>query len=155
MRALRHRAAALLLLLPLVLGGCGGQDRPYAVEDVRALLDAGVFSGEMEAVDQGVLPLLYGVDEATIVDCKGYLALNASVSADEVAVLVLTDEAAAQTAQEALQARVESQLETCRSYCPQAVPSLEAAVVDRVGNTVLLAVGDPETLPGAVAALGK
>lgn len=177
------RTAALLLALlvgALSLGGCAAPadradpapspspaadtqaptDAPedneaegYSVQDVQTLLDAGVFSGEMAPLEAEVIPLLYGLDDSAVTDCAAYLAANTAQSADEVAVLVLADDQAAQEAQAACLQRVADQLKTCRDYAPAAVPSLEAAVVERRGNTVLLAVGDPETLPQAVAAL--
>lgn len=125
----------------------------FSTQDVQTLLDAGVFSGEMAPLEAEVIPLLYGLDDSAVTDCAAYLAANTAQSADEVAVLVLADDQAAQEAQEACLQRVADQLKTCRDYAPAAVPSLEAAVVERRGNTVLLAVGDPETLPQAVAAL--
>lgn len=131
----------------------GGEAEGYSVQDVQTLLDAGVFSGEMAPLEAEVIPLLYGLDDSAVTDCAAYLAANTAQSADEVAVLVLADDQAAQEAQAACLQRVADQLKTCRDYAPAAVPSLEAAVVERRGNTVLLAVGDPETLPQAVAAL--
>ena len=176
----RRNVALLALAGSLLLGGCaapGGEqaqpsstpgiqeaphDAPtpeiseaqgYSADDIQTLLDAGVFSGEMEALDADLIPLLYGIDPATVIHCAGYIALNTAQSADEVAVLTLTDEASAQAAQEACQQRVADQLKTCQTYAPAAVPSLEAAVVECWGSTVLLAVGDPETLPQAAADL--
>ena len=35
-------------------------------------------------------------------------------------------------------------------YAPAAIPHLEAAVIRRAGSTVLLAVGDPSGVAGAV-----
>ncbi len=177
------RTAALLLALlvgALSLGGCaapagradpspspspavdiqtptaapeGDAAEGYSTQDVQTLLDAGVFSGEMAPLEAEVIPLLYGLDDSAVTDCAAYLAANTTQSADEVAVLVLADDQAAQEAQAACLQRVADQLKTCRDYAPAAVPSLEAAVVERRGNTVLLAVGDPATLPQAVAAL--
>ena len=156
MKKTMFKALALLLASVFLLSACGGKSGgAYTVQDVQTLLDAGVFSGQMERVDKDVLLVLYGIDAATVEDCAGALALDSSVSADEVAVLVLTDEQAAQDAEAALEARVADQMEVCATYCPGAIPSLESAVVDRVGNTVLLAVGDPDALPQAVEALGK
>ena len=38
-------------------------------------------------------------------------------------------------------------------YCPDQVPKLEDAVISRLGNTVLLAVGETETLNRAIESL--
>ena len=156
-RRIKATLAAALCLLAL-LSGCSPRDdstsaRLYSTQDVQTLLESGAFSGAMEEVDSDMIALLYGLDEASVEEGVCYMALNTSVSADEVTVLVLTDEDAAQAAQEACQQRLADQLRVCQTYAPAAVPALEGAVVDRVGNTVLLAVGDPDTLPQAVAQL--
>lgn len=143
------------LALLLLLAGCsaGKETASYTVDDAQTLLDAGLFDGDMAPMDSYVISLLYGIDEDTISDCAGYMAANTSSSADELTVLVLTDEEAAQAAAEACQARVNSQITVCRDYTPAAVPRLENAVIRRAGNTVLLAVGDPDRLPDAVDSL--
>ena len=132
----------VLLLAALVLTGCGGKTAPFAAEDIDRLLEADAFPGsDMEVLESDVLVLLYGLDGASVTDCVGYLATNTSVSADEAAVFILTDDAAAAAAEEACRARIEAQIAMCRTYCPDAVPRLEDAFVARRGNTVLLAVG--------------
>lgn len=143
-----------ILLLLCACGGTGTGKDTYAVSDAKALLDAGVFSGEMEQVDSATAVMVYGIDSATVKDCACYMASNTSVNADEVTVLVLTDEAAAKDAAAACQDRVDSQIDSCTDYCPDQVPRLEDAVIDQKGNTVLLAVGDPDKLPQAIEALG-
>ncbi len=151
------------LALAMLLGGCAGdaantapptETVPYAAADAGALIDAGAFEGEMEEVDAYVVSMLYGIDEESIQECACYMALDTSVSADEVAVLVMADEEAAQAAVTACQERVEDQIGQCRDYCPDQVPKLEDAVILRRGSTVLFAVGDPDALPQALSELG-
>lgn len=145
-----------LLSAALLLAGCAAKEaRPYAVGDAQTLVEAGAFDGEMAEVDGEILTALYGIDPATVVESAGYMAMNTAQSADEVAVLVLTDETAAQAAETACQQRLADQLKVCQTYAPAAVPSLEKAIIDRVGNTVLLAVGNPDQLPDAVEQLGQ
>lgn len=98
----------------------------------------------MEQVDSYTVALLYGLEENAVIDCASYIAINSSASADEVTVLVLRDEAAAKTAEEACKKRVESQIESYQTYGPDQVPRLEEAVISRRENTVLLAVGNPD-----------
>ncbi len=148
------RMTAAILLLALLMTSCGKEARrPYATADAQALLDAGAFNGEMERVEGAFVTLVYGIDQESLTDYVSYQAMDTAVSADEVTVLILADEEAAKAAEAACRKRVESQIENCRSYAPAALPDLEAAVIDRVGNTVLLAVGDPERLPEAVKGL--
>lgn len=143
------------LILLLLLCGCTADETPYTVGDAQSLLDAGLFNGDMGPVDRYTAARLYGIEEDTILDCVCYIAANTASSADELSVFILTDEDAARSVEEACEKRVENQIEASRSYTPEAVPRLENAVIRRIGNTVLFAVGDPERLPGAVDGLQK
>ena len=149
------KLAPLVVLLALLLCACGGKTvQGYTTADAETLLNTeGLFDGQLAPVDGAVAAGLYGLKEDTVQECAVYLATNTSVSADELAVLVLADETAAREAEAALQKRVESQIRVCESYCPAAVPRLEKAVISRLGSTVLLAVGDPDKLPAAVEKL--
>lgn len=139
---MRKRMLLPMLLLALLLCGCGGKAY-YSVDDVEMLVDAGAFPGsDMAELDGDILLMLYGIDGETALQCAGYLAANSSVSADEVAVFIMKDQDAAVAAETACRKRVEAQLAMCRTYCPDAVPRLEDAYIHRLENTVLLAVGD-------------
>lgn len=144
----------LLALLIPVLASCGQNTQPYTTGDAQALLDADVFDGDMVKVES-FPSTLYGMDSEDVADCVSFRAANTAASYDEVTVFVLTDAEAAATVRNALLDRVKSQIANAKVYCPAAVPRLEAAVVDQVDNTVLLAVGDPDTLPDAVGSLHK
>lgn len=141
---------AVLALMLLCSCGSSGQNDPkppYDASFADALLASAAFDGsEMAPIDGFVVSLLYGIEESTISDCVGYMATNTSVSADELVVLVLTDEAAATAAEEACRARIAAQIAVCESYAPAAVPRLEQALVSRRDNTVLLVVGDPDII---------
>ena len=149
---MKRQVMAALLAVLLLLSGCGkkSEKTAYTAQDVTALMDAGAFSGDMEQVDGAVAAALFGLDSNTVVEITCYMATNSAVSADEVAVFVLTDEAAAKAASSACQAHVDSRTESSSQYCPDQVPKLEAAVIRRLGSTVLLAVGDTEVLSTAV-----
>ncbi len=151
----RIGALVAILVLSLTLCACGGSpaETHYTVEDAETLLASGAFDQSMAPVGSEIVAALYGLDAATVEDCVSYLATNTSVSADELTILVLTDDQAAKAAVESCRARVKSQIAVCESYAPAAVPRLEGAVIRQSGNTVLLAVGNPELLPGAVDAL--
>ena len=153
----RLAALAGALALAFALCACGGnQDaaKTYSVDNAQTLLDSGAFDESMAQVNTDAILTIYGIDAATVEDGVCYMATNTSVSADELTILILTDESAAKTAVEACQARVESQIAVCESYAPAAVPRLEGVVIRQAGNTVLLAVGDPEQVSAAVDALG-
>lgn len=139
-----------VLILLLSLCGCTAGETPYAVSDAQILLEAGLFNGDMGPVDKRVVSQLYGIDEAAIQECVCYIAANTASSADELTIFILTDAAAAQLAEAACQKRADDQIEASRDYAPAALPRLENAVIRRIGNTVLFAVGDPERLSAAV-----
>lgn len=157
---MRKKLALLFAaVLAVSLTGCssGTPKAPsaYTVADAQILMDAGVFNADMASIDLDTVSMLYDIDRSAIQDGVSYLATNTSVSADELTILILTDEAAAQTAETACEKRLDSQLKTAKSYAPAAVARLEGAVIRRLGNSVLLAVGDPSSLPGAVDQLGN
>ena len=147
---MKQRLIWPVLALAVLLSACGADGKAYTTADAQALIDAGAFDGEMEQVDSYTVALLYGLEENAVIDCASYIAINSSASADEVTVLVLRDEAAAKTAEEACKKRVESQIESYQTYGPDQVPRLEEAVISRRENTVLLTVGNPDRLPQAL-----
>ena len=150
----KTQAIAALLVLALLMSSCGGSSKSaYTAQDVTSLLDAGVFTGEMEQVDSAAAAGMFGLDPDTVVEITCYMAINSSVSADEVAVFILTDEEAAAAAENACQTHIETRTESSALYCPDQVPKLEHAIISRLGTTVLLAVGETEPLQEAVEAL--
>ncbi len=85
------------LLLFVLLTSCGNglEAAPYQIEDAKALIDQGAFSGALTEVDREVVPLIYGLEDTAIKESVCYTAANSSVSADEVAVFVMEDAAGA------------------------------------------------------------
>ena len=154
-----NKALLCALALTALLSACGdsGQtaaDAPYTLDDAQTLLDAGLFSEDMGKIDDPyIIAMLYHVDESAIRECVSWQATNTSESADEVTVIVFNDKAAAVNAEVGFQQRVEDQITSLKDYAPAAIPSLEAAVIRRVDNTILLAVGDPGRLAEAVDGL--
>ena len=102
------------------------------------MLDSGAFSDALDTVDQDTAAALYGIDADTITGSAVYTSLSAG--AEEIAVLVLTDEDAAAAALDGLEARVADQKAVLESYQPDEVSKLDSAIVEQRGNSVLLAV---------------
>ena len=132
----------VLTLCMLLLCGCS-EKAGFTMDEFDMLLDSGAFDGsDMEELEQDLLAGLYGVDPALIVKGVGCLASNTSVSADELVLFMMNSNDDAMAAEAAANKRIEAQLAMCRTYCPDAVPRLESALVERRSNTVLVAVGD-------------
>ena len=89
---IRLMPAALLCLALTACGGGGAVGQtPYDPETAaQALLDSGAFSDALDTVDQDTAAALYGIDADTITGSAVYTSLSAG--AEEIAVLVLTDE---------------------------------------------------------------
>ena len=147
-------------LLPLtlalcLLAACGSSAAGKAYDPAataQALLDSGAFTQALDTVDkQTACTALYALEEDTVTDCAVYTSLSAG--AEEIAVLTLTDEQAAQTALEALEQRVEDQKAALKDYQPEEVAKLDDAIVNRQGSSVLLVVAADRDL--AQAALNE
>lgn len=141
MRHLLTHLAPAAVALCLLLGGCTqtASARPFQAGDAQTLLDSGAFSEPMEVMDQDlVCGTLYQIDAATVTECAVYTTLTAG--AEELAVLVLQDETAAQEALTALEQRVADQKAALENYQPDEVGKLDNAILERRENTVLLLV---------------
>lgn len=141
---MKHLLVRLLpgvLALCLCLTACGGGDSAQGYDPAataQALLDSAAFSDSLDSLDKDTAAVLYGIDASTITDCAVYTSL--SMGAEEIAVLTLTDEAAAQTAKTALDKRVSDQITALESYMPDEVDKLNHAIVEQKGNSALLVV---------------
>lgn len=136
----RALAAALGLVMLLGLAACGDKAaKEFDAETTpQALMDAGAFSEDLEEVEPVVLLQLYQLDESKVAAAAGFGSTG--LTAEEVAVFEMTDEAAAQEAESLLQAHLEYQKESNVDYRPNEMPKLDKAVVERRGKTLLFLV---------------
>lgn len=140
---MKQKLIALCGALCLLLAGCGGGGsgaRPFTADDVQTLLDAGIFSEELEPVDADLVCPLYGLDEALVSDCAAYLSTGAT--AEELVLFTAADESGAQTIKTACEQRLADQIAAYEDYGPAEVTKLEGAVLQVRGTTVLLVVAD-------------
>lgn len=147
--------ALLCACLCLTLCACGSSKSAadFTTGDADTLINTdGLFSEQLEKVDADVLCQLYGIDQTTVSDCKGYLSTGAT--AEEVAVFIVKDKSGVQAVKDACDKRIADQKEACKDYLPAEEPKLDSAVVETRGNTVLLAVAAGDGLKDAVSALG-
>lgn len=139
----------LALALVLGLSACGKEqnDAPplYSTAHVEAMAEAGAFSEELEELDADTAFALYrladaGLEREDLKECA--VLRSAGATCEECAVLVFASADKAETAAEALKDYVQSQIEANEDYRPAEIPKLEEALVDRRGETLLLAVAN-------------
>lgn len=136
-----------VLAAVLLLSGCSANKEPYSTALADELLGSGAFEGsEMAPLSLDVATMLFNINPTSIKDGVYYLAVNTSVSADELLILVLANEQAAIEVEKNCQEHLDAQIATCKDYCPQAVPRLEKALLSRRGNTILMVVGNPDVI---------
>lgn len=135
----------LISVLLLTLAACGGgsdsKEAPFdPAADASTLLASGCFSEELTEIDLDTACALYGIDRSTVTD--GAVYGSTGVTGEELAILVLKDEEAAQTALKMLGYRVEDQTQVLAGYAPDAVAKLKEAVTARRESTVLLVIAN-------------
>lgn len=139
----------LALALSLGLTACGREqnDAPplYGTSHVKAMADAGAFSEELEELDGDTAFLLYkladcGLEREDLKDCA--VLRSAGATCEEGAVLVFSGADEAEAAESALKDYIQSQIDANTDYRPAEIPKLEEALVDRRGETLLLAVAN-------------
>lgn len=110
---------------------------------VDSLLESGAFSEPLEVLDEEIAWMLYGLEDAGIVPDKltDLRACRSSgATCEEAAVFLFSDEAAAQTAIQALELYITDQIQVNKDYRPADIPKLEQAVLECRGTSVLLLV---------------
>lgn len=140
----------LALAMALSLTACGdkanGNGAPlYEVSYVQAMVDAGAFSEDLEELDAETAFLLYklgdyGLTQEDVKDCA--VLRSAGATCEEGAVLVFTDAAKAEAAEGALKDYIQGQISANEDYRPAEIPKLENALIQRHGESLLLAVAD-------------
>ncbi|NCE64157.1 DUF4358 domain-containing protein [Pseudoflavonifractor sp. 524-17] len=153
-----HTFAPLAAGLCLMLSACGGGGGAEAFDPAgvaKALQDSGAFEQPLAEMEKDqVCQALYHIDEGSLNEYAVYTSLTAG--AEEIAVLVLADGDAAETAYTALEQRVADQRAALESYLPQEVGKLDNAILERRGNSVLLVVAnDAAAAQSALDKAGK
>jgi len=149
----------MMLAAMLPLTACGqAQNEPaprrFEVTDTQMLVEAGVFSEELEVLEGDIpfaLYLLadYGLTLKDVEECSAIR--SAGATCEEMAVLVFAGDNAdergekAEKACQALEDYVQSQIESNETYRPNEIPKLEQAVIEkRSGRVVLVVANDVE-----------
>lgn len=132
--------AVLLLSSLLTLTGCGAKN--INVDELASkLAEEGQFAEELTEVSETVTNkrLALGEDEAA--ECAAY-AGTAAVT-DEVIVVKAKDIA---KVEDAVDKYIQNRTETYTSYRPDEVPKLKDAVIETIGNCVIVCVSEDSAL---------
>ncbi len=137
--------------LYLLLVGCvgEGEQRAFSAHDVTSILDAEIFSEELETVETDLVCKLYGLDQSVLDSCTAYLSTGAT--AEEVVLFQLSDAKNTEIVKVACEKRLADQIKAYESYNPGEVAKLKDAVLQVRKNTVLLVVSNDSA--GAAAAV--
>lgn len=129
-------------LLCLCLAGCGGRasKTPFVPETAaRTLLDTpGVFTEELERLDEAVVAGEYGLEEQGVAEVVSYYSPGGT--AEEVTLVAFEDPSLAEAFVDTALSHIEDQKEANVTYRPDEMPKLDKAVVERRESTVMVLV---------------
>ena len=133
-----------MLVAVLLTVGCGTA-KELNVDDVSAkLLSEITYTDELSEIDLETAQMLFYLDDIQITKAKIYESGGAT--AEEIAVFECASTEDADRVMTAMQTRVEEQKESFRDYVPEELLKLDAAVLVKSRNVVVLSVsGDAET----------
>ena len=131
------------LLFSLCACGGGGEAAGFApAAATQALLDSGAYSETLEPLDTDIAFQMFGFSAwgEDPVAIEGSVVYYSTGATSECAAVILADQDHLDQVEESLQTWLSDQREALADYQPQELPKLEGAIVERRGNSVLLAV---------------
>lgn len=148
-----RRLGSLILAAALALGltACGRGEAPFDVAvTARSLVETpGVFSEELEPLEEPVALAQYGLEGYEGAQVSAYHSTGAT--AEEVAVICFGGEKDAEAYEAWAESYLDIQRKVNRDYRPLEMPKLEKAVAQRRGSTFLLLVcADYEAAQGCL-----
>ncbi len=141
---MKKRILALLLCCGLCAGLCacvgGGETaKPFEAEGTaQALLDCGGYT-DTEDMQPPLEPAVF-FDQLDAETVTGGGVYSSTYTAELIAVVLFTDEEAAQDGYAVLNTWLADRTEAERDYRPAEAAKLEKAILERRGNTLVLAV---------------
>lgn len=140
-------------ILAVALAGCGSKtvelDVHKAAEDIKAAV---TFQDTLSELAESRFETLYAVKAEDVTAWAAYVSTGAT--AEEIAVLEASDEAAAERVRAAMEQRVADQKESFEDYVPEELVKLGNPVLEVRGRYVLFCVcDDPAQARSAIDAL--
>ena len=143
-------ACSLLCLPVLLLSGCGKTETNLNVQEAADKIKSAVtFQDTMTALPDASFDRTYSIDAGDLKSKAVYVSSGAT--AEEIAVIEATDEAAAKKVKAAVDQRIADQKESFKDYVPAELTKLNDPVVEASGRYVLMCVCDqPEQARQAI-----
>ncbi|MCD8390574.1 MAG: DUF4358 domain-containing protein [Firmicutes bacterium] len=140
------------VIMLLMLAACGESISLDVNTAADALAENVEFSEELTEVSSNIALKKYGLDEETVSEAAAYCGTAAVV--DEIAVFKTED---TEAVEEKAREHIASQKESYESYAPNEVPKLDAAVIETVGDCVIVCVSndDSESVSSVIAGLSE
>lgn len=125
-----------------LLTACGSANVTIDVNEAADTLKTNLsYAGSLEELGSKMLENTYDeIDTESITAYKAYV--SADVTAEEVAVFEMKDDAAATALKTVLEAHVQAQKEIYADYSPEGVVRLDKAVIRQSGKYVILCISD-------------
>ena len=131
-----------LCVCAALLAGCsGGKQLSVSASELADQLAQGVtFTDQMSKVEDRMFYAVYDLDQSMVSQAAAYMSTGAT--AEEIAVITVSDKENVSKVEEAVKARIESQKEGFENYVPEELTKLSDPVIRTVGNTVIVCVSD-------------
>ena len=141
---MKKRVLLCVAAMMILMAGCAKEAKTVDVTALgETLLNDITYTDEMAQIDLETAEMIYYFGDATITTACIYEGSGAT--AEEIAIFECADATSADTVEGAVKERVEEQKESFESYVPEELVKLDAAVIVRNDNYVVLSVsGDAE-----------
>lgn len=134
----------LLALLTLLLCSCSRQTQTanVPVSDISAkLLSDLAWVDNMRQLEDSVIEKFYNFDTSKIDSLEVYISDSGS-TAEEIAIVKLSDSSGKNGVYEAMEKRIEKQKKQFENYMPEEMYKLENALITEQGDYILLVIAD-------------
>lgn len=138
------QAFALVAAAALLLCGCSraAEKTDVPVSDISSkLISELTWVDSLRQLDDSVVEKFYGFDTSKLDSYEVYVSDSGS-TAEEIAVVKLSDASAKSDVTAAMEKRVEKQKKQFENYMPEEMYKLENALISEHGNYIILVVAD-------------
>lgn len=132
-----------VILLLFLMVSCIAEDLKINVSDLADTLYTDlIFDDQLTETNEGMIALLYEVNEEDVVEAKVYVSAGATT--EEIAVFHCSSKMAAERVTAAAESRLNKQRNSVQSYKPEELNRLEKAVLRTEGTYVILCVSSDQ-----------